>query len=67
MEFIRRASRVYTTAMSFDFIVMIVSIAGLLRCRGRSNLWTLLLRQGVGYFVAAFTANLVTTVRGLWI
>jgi len=48
--------------MSFDFIVMIVSIAGLLRCRGRSNLWTLLLRQGVGYFVAAFTANLVTTI-----
>lgn len=52
-------------AMSFDAIVLVLSVTGLLATNARSNIWNLLLRDGVLYFVVAFSANTVPAVRPL--
>lgn len=48
--------------MSFDFIVLLLSLWGLIRTPGRSSLWRLLFKQGVFYFFIAFLANLFPAV-----
>ncbi|KAF8332752.1 uncharacterized protein EI90DRAFT_2917914 [Cantharellus anzutake] len=53
---------IYLYTMSFDFVVMVASVVGLLYTGGRSSLWILLFKQGVVYFVVAFTANLIPAV-----
>ncbi|KAG9104049.1 hypothetical protein FRC06_005946 [Ceratobasidium sp. 370] len=55
---------VYGYTMAFDLMVLIVSTAGLLRSGGRqgSDLWKLLFRDGIVYFVVAFVGNAVASV-----
>ena len=49
-------------AMSFDFIVLVLTTIGLVMSPGRSSLWQLLFRQGVIYFLVAFVANMIPTI-----
>jgi hypothetical protein len=49
-------------AMSFDLIVLILSVVGLIFSPGRSSLWQLLFAQGAIYFIVAFSANLIPAV-----
>ena len=44
-------------AMSMDAIVLVLSTLGLLTSNARSNLWNLLLKDGILYFVITFSAN----------
>ncbi|KAG9075158.1 hypothetical protein FS749_013194 [Ceratobasidium sp. UAMH 11750] len=55
---------VYGYTMAFDLTVLIVSTAGLLRSGGRqgSDLWKLLFRDGIVYFLVAFVGNAVASV-----
>lgn len=50
--------------MAFDLMVLVISTAGLLRAGGRqsSDLWKLLFRDGIAYFVVAFLGNAVASV-----
>ncbi|ELU40783.1 hypothetical protein AG1IA_05226 [Rhizoctonia solani AG-1 IA] len=50
--------------MAFDFLVLILSVAGLMRTgHGRgSGLWNLLFQDGIAYFAVAFVGNLVAAV-----
>lgn len=52
------------TAMAFDLVVLVMSVAGLLRAGGTqgSDLWKLLFRDGIAYFVVAFVGNAVASV-----
>jgi hypothetical protein len=58
------------SAMAFDLLVLILSVAGLMRTgHGRgSGLWKLLFRDGVAYFTVAFVGNLIAAVSllSLW-
>ncbi|KAG8747919.1 hypothetical protein FRC10_010538 [Ceratobasidium sp. 414] len=51
-------------AMTFDLMVLVVSTAGLLRSGGRqgSDLWKLLFRDGIVYFLVAFVGNAIASV-----
>lgn len=49
------------SAMGFDLVVLVLSTIGLRRC-GRPSLWKLLFRDGIIYFVIAFSANLIVVV-----
>ena len=48
--------------MLFDLLVLLLTTIGLVLSPGRSSLWHLLFRQGVGYFVVAFIANLIPAI-----
>lgn len=48
--------------MSFDLLVLLLSIIGLVSSPGRSSLWHLLFKQGIVYFLVAFVANLMPAV-----
>lgn len=51
-------------AMTFDFLVLVLSVAGLMRTgHGRgSGLWKLLFRDGIAYFAVAFVGNFIAFV-----
>lgn len=49
-------------AMFTDLIVLILTLVGLLMTPGRSQLWRLLLGDGVLYFLVAFLANTLPAV-----
>ncbi|CAE6419690.1 unnamed protein product [Rhizoctonia solani] len=55
---------IYGYTMAFDLAVLVVSTAGLLRSGGwqGSDLWKLLFRDGIVYFVVAFVGNGVAAV-----
>lgn len=55
---------VYGYTMSFDLMVLVISTTGLLRTGGRqsSDLWKLLFRDGIVYFIVAFIGNAVAAV-----
>jgi len=55
---------VYGYTMAFDLVVLVMSVAGLLRAGGTqgSDLWKLLFRDGIAYFVVAFVGNAVASV-----
>jgi len=48
--------------MFTDLIVLILTLIGLLMTPGRSQLWKLLLGDGVLYFLVAFLANTIPAV-----
>jgi len=48
--------------MGFDLTVLILSTIGLLLTPGRTSLWKLLFRDGIVYFVIAFSTNLTITI-----
>ena len=48
--------------MFTDLIVLILTLVGLLLTPGRSQLWKLLLGDGVLYFLVAFLANTLPAV-----
>jgi hypothetical protein len=54
--------------MAFDLVVLVVSTAGLLRSGGwqGSDLWKLLFRDGIVYFVVAFVGNGIAAVSSLF-
>ncbi|KAG8694952.1 hypothetical protein FRC09_009488 [Ceratobasidium sp. 395] len=54
----------YGYTMTFDLLVLVLSIAGLMRTgHGRgSGLWKLLFRDGIAYFTVAFVGNLIAAV-----
>ncbi|KZV92934.1 hypothetical protein EXIGLDRAFT_613689, partial [Exidia glandulosa HHB12029] len=52
----------YFYTMSFDAVVLVLSVVGLLGSTARSNIWNLLLKDGIIYFVVAFSANTVPAV-----
>ncbi|QRW18053.1 hypothetical protein RhiXN_02977 [Rhizoctonia solani] len=54
----------YNYTMAFDFLVLILSVAGLMRTgHGRgSGLWNLLFQDGIAYFAVAFVGNLVAAI-----
>ncbi|KAG8862243.1 hypothetical protein FRB96_001822 [Tulasnella sp. 330] len=57
----------YIYTMAFDLLVLVLSTIGLLRLPGRSGnkasgLWTLLNRDGLFFFIVAFTSNLVAVI-----
>ncbi|KDQ07163.1 hypothetical protein BOTBODRAFT_614745 [Botryobasidium botryosum FD-172 SS1] len=53
----------YIYTMLFDLVVLLLTVIGLLLSPGRSsNLWTLLFKDGVVYFIVAFSVNLISTV-----
>jgi len=56
---------IYVYTMSFDLIVLILSTTGLLLSPGRSNLWQLLFKDGIVFFLIAFCANLFPAVFSL--
>ena len=49
-------------AMLFDLTVLILSTIGLLLMPGRTSFWKFLFRDGIVYFVVAFSANLTVAV-----
>ena len=49
-------------AMLFDFVVLVLATIRLFMSPVRCQLWHLLFRQGVVYFLVAFVANLVPTI-----
>ena len=49
-------------AMLFDLLVLALTTIRLLKYPGQSSLWRLLFRQGIVYFLIAFTAYLVPTI-----
>lgn len=53
---------VYLWTMFTDLIVLILTLVGLLLTPGRSQLWKLLLGDGVLYFLVAFIANTIPAV-----
>ncbi|CAE6449931.1 unnamed protein product [Rhizoctonia solani] len=55
---------IYGYTMAFDLSVLVVSTAGLLRSGGwqGSDLWKLLFRDGIVYFLVAFVGNAVAAV-----
>jgi hypothetical protein len=53
---------VYAYTMTFDLVVLVVSCWGLIVAYGRSDLWALLFKHGVIYFVVAFGANTIPVV-----
>ncbi|CAE6522150.1 unnamed protein product [Rhizoctonia solani] len=55
---------IYGYTMAFDLTVLVVSTAGLLRSGGwnGSDLWKLLFRDGIVYFVVAFVGNAIAAV-----
>ncbi|KDQ09989.1 hypothetical protein BOTBODRAFT_503327 [Botryobasidium botryosum FD-172 SS1] len=56
---------IYLYTMSFDLIVLILSTIGLLLSPGRSNLWQLLFKDGIVFFLIAFCSNLFPAVFSL--
>ena len=48
--------------MGFDLTVLVLSTIGLLLMPGRTSLWKFLFRDGIVYFVLAFSANLLVAV-----
>ncbi|CUA73382.1 hypothetical protein RSOLAG22IIIB_05272 [Rhizoctonia solani] len=54
----------YNYTMAFDLLVLILSVAGLLRAgHGRgSGLWSLLFKDGIAYFTVAFIGNLIAAI-----
>ncbi|KAG8897482.1 hypothetical protein FRB99_008123 [Tulasnella sp. 403] len=54
----------YIYTMSFDLIVLVLSTYGLLFApgRSRSGLYTLLIKDGLVYFIVAFTSNTVAVI-----
>ena len=48
--------------MAYDLIVLVLSSIGLIRTSGRSDLWALLFKDGIVFFIVAFTANCIATV-----
>ncbi|KDN37797.1 hypothetical protein RSAG8_09952, partial [Rhizoctonia solani AG-8 WAC10335] len=55
---------IYGYTMAFDLTVLVVSTAGLLRSGGwqSSDLWKLLFRDGIAYFLVAFVGNAIAAV-----
>ncbi|KAG8832044.1 hypothetical protein FRC17_002154 [Serendipita sp. 399] len=53
---------VFLWTMFTDLIVLILTLVGLLMTPGRSQLWRLLLGDGILYFVIAFVANTIPAV-----
>jgi len=53
---------VYLWTMFTDLIVLILTLVGLLITPGRSQLWRLLLGDGILYFLVAFLANTIPAV-----
>lgn len=53
---------VYLWTMFTDLIVLILTLIGLLITPGRSQLWKLLLSDGILYFLVAFLANTIPAV-----
>ncbi|CAE7230200.1 unnamed protein product [Rhizoctonia solani] len=55
---------IYGYTMAFDLTVLLISTAGLLRSGGwqSSDLWKLLFRDGIFYFVVAFVGNAIAAV-----
>jgi hypothetical protein len=49
-------------AMGFDLTVLVLSTIGLLLMPGRTSLWKFLFRDGIAYFLIAFSANLLVAV-----
>ncbi|KAG8920223.1 hypothetical protein FRC03_003923 [Tulasnella sp. 419] len=53
---------IYIYTMSFDFVILVVTVVGLIKTRSRrTGLWALLFADGVIYFLVAFTVNLGAT------
>lgn len=52
----------YFYTMSFDLIVLILTILGLYRSPGYSSLWRIIFKDGVVYFAAAFIGNLIPAI-----
>jgi hypothetical protein len=48
--------------MGFDLTVLVVSTIGLLLMPGRTSLWKFLFRDGIVYFVIAFSVNVCVAV-----
>ena len=48
--------------MLFDLTVLVLSTIGLLLMPGRTSFWKFLFRDGIVYFVIAFSANLTVAV-----
>lgn len=63
-EGVNISDRLIRLAMSFDLMVLVISTTGLLRTGGRqsSDLWKLLFRDGIVYFIVAFIGNAVAAV-----
>ncbi|KAG8748820.1 hypothetical protein FRC14_001930 [Serendipita sp. 396] len=53
---------VYLWTMFTDLIVLILTLVGLLITPGRSQLWKLLVGDGVLYFIIAFVANTIPAI-----
>lgn len=54
----------YGYTMAFDLLVLVLSVAGLMRTgHGRgSGLWKLLFRDGIAYFAVAFVGNFIAFI-----
>lgn len=48
--------------MFTDLVVLVLTLVGLLITPGRSQLWRLLLGDGILYFLVAFVANAIPAV-----
>jgi len=60
----------YLWTMAFDFLVMVMSFIGLLRMPGHvglkgGGLWNLLIRDGLAFFLVAFSCNLIAAILAL--
>lgn len=53
---------VYLWTMFTDLIVLVLTLVGLLMTPGRSQLWKLLMGDGILYFLVAFLANTIPAV-----
>ncbi|KAG9004461.1 hypothetical protein FRB94_002332 [Tulasnella sp. JGI-2019a] len=53
---------IYIYTMTFDLIVLMLSCWGLIKTSGRSDLWSLLFKDGIIYFIVAFSANCCAAV-----
>lgn len=55
----------YQSAMGFDLTILVFTMAALVPKKTRSDLWTLLFRDGLVYFIITFCFNALPAVRTL--
>lgn len=53
---------IFLYTMSYDFIVLVLTLWGLLTTPGRSGLWSLIFRDGILYFALSFFFNVFPAV-----
>lgn len=59
----RRYAVKYVVTIVFDFLVMLLTVVGVIRMNGGSRIGAVLVKQGIQYFAATFIAN--SLVAGL--